>query len=138
MAPRFSVHGAQVLPTKSVYSLISSRSESPGYPPPYDSEHDYNAFANDIEEEAPVRRPRPRREPLPAFDSDPRFQVQTPSPFVRAALLLFIAFLFWLAFSMRKALWVAGGMGLNRRWTRCIKTAHVFESNCASLSILYL
>ena len=104
----------ELLPTESVYSPISSRSESPAYPPPYDGEHDYNAFDNDLEEEAPMRRPRPRREPLPAFDSDPRFRVRTPSPFVRAALLLFIAFLFWLAFTLRKALWVAGGMGLKR------------------------
>jgi len=109
MAPKY-----ELLPTELVYSPISSRSESPAYPPPYDGEHDYTAFDNDLEEEAPTRRPRPPREPLPAFDSDPRFRVRTPSPFVRAALLLFIAFLFWLAFSLRKALWLAGGMGLNR------------------------
>lgn len=58
----------ELLPTESVYIPISSCSESPAYLPPYD---DYIALENDIEDEAPVRRPRPRREPLLAFDSEP-------------------------------------------------------------------
>lgn len=36
---------------------------------------------------------------------DPRFHQPTPAPWKRAALLLFLFFLFWLAFSMRKDLW---------------------------------
>jgi hypothetical protein len=40
---------------------------------------------------------------------DPRFYQPTPSPFKRAALLIFIGFLFWLAFSLRKSVWAAGG-----------------------------
>jgi len=38
---------------------------------------------------------------------DSRFYQPTPSPFKRAALLIFIGFLFWLAFSLRKAAWRA-------------------------------
>ncbi|KDR66314.1 hypothetical protein GALMADRAFT_162182 [Galerina marginata CBS 339.88] len=108
MAPKY-----ELLPTSPAYSLPSSRSESPTYPPPYDAEQEYRPFEHDTEDAAP-RRPRIRREPIPAFDSDPRFRVRTPSPYARAALLLFVAFLFWLAFAMRKALWVAGGMGMNK------------------------
>jgi len=105
----------ELLPTEPVCTPTPSRSESPcTYPPPYDGEPAYHAFENDIEEEAPARRSRPRHEPLPAYDSDPRFRVPTPSPLVRAALLLFIAFLFWLAFGLRKAMWVSGGMGMKR------------------------
>ena len=66
--------------------------------PPYE--------ANDLE-----RRPRRRPDPIPAFDSDPRFRVRTSSPLTRDALLLFIAFLFWLAFNLRRALWIENGMG---------------------------
>ncbi|KAF8960472.1 hypothetical protein BDZ97DRAFT_2060683 [Flammula alnicola] len=109
MAPKY-----ELVPTSPTYSPTSSRSESPTYPPPYDGDHIFHQFDNDVEEEAPIRRPRPRREPIPAFDSDPRFRIRTPSPYARAALLLFVVFLFWLAFSMRKALWIAGGMGMGR------------------------
>lgn len=38
---------------------------------------------------------------------DPRFHPPTPSPYKRAALLLFIVFLFWLAYDFRKAAWEA-------------------------------
>ncbi|KAF8198461.1 hypothetical protein BJ912DRAFT_26719 [Pholiota molesta] len=102
MAPKY-----ELLPT----SPSPSRPESPSYPPPYDGD---SHFDNDVEDDAAVRRPRSRREPIPAFDSDPRFRVRTPSPFARAALLIFVAFLFWLAFSMRKAIWIEGGMGMGR------------------------
>ncbi|KAF9523231.1 hypothetical protein CPB83DRAFT_863232 [Crepidotus variabilis] len=71
-------------------------------------------FAFDVEDEAP-RRPRHRRQPsLPPYDLDPRFRIPTPSPWVRASLIGFILFLFWLAFSMRKAIWIAGGMGMSK------------------------
>ncbi|KAF8068073.1 hypothetical protein FPV67DRAFT_1494802 [Lyophyllum atratum] len=46
---------------------------------------------------------RPRPVALPV---DPRFQRPTPSPWSRAALLLLLAFLFWLAFRLRNAGWV--------------------------------
>ncbi|KAF8995825.1 hypothetical protein BDQ17DRAFT_970551 [Cyathus striatus] len=54
-------------------------------------------------------RPRPRRRrqsPLPAFDSDPRFRIVKPSPWARAALIAFMLFTFYLAFRMRKSLWL--------------------------------
>ncbi|KAF5324282.1 hypothetical protein D9619_011217 [Psilocybe cf. subviscida] len=102
----------ELLPTEPGSSPSTSRSNSPTYPPPeYESEH--NGFSNDLEEEAPLRRPR-ARPVIPAFDSDPRFRVRTPSPYARGALLFLVAFLFWLAFSMRKAIWVAGGMGMSK------------------------
>ncbi|KAF8219989.1 hypothetical protein L208DRAFT_1417353 [Tricholoma matsutake] len=47
---------------------------------------------------------RRRHDPPPT--TDPRFNPPTPSPYTRAALLIFIAFLFWLAFILRKAVWV--------------------------------
>ena len=69
------------------------------YPPPYENEiFDSN---QDVEQEAP-RRSRVRPDPIPSFDSDPRFHQPTLSPYIRAGLLLFTAFLFWLAFDMRK------------------------------------
>ncbi|KAH9478069.1 hypothetical protein JR316_0010306 [Psilocybe cubensis] len=108
MAPKY-----ELLPTEPSYSPSSSRPESPSYPPPYEAEQEYHPFENDIEEEAP-RRPRIRRDPIPPFDSDPRFRIRTPSPFARAALIIFVVFLFWLAFALRKAMWVAGGMGMNK------------------------
>ncbi|KAF5383047.1 hypothetical protein D9615_004791 [Tricholomella constricta] len=46
-------------------------------------------------------RPRP-----PTFPVDPRFHQPTPSPLSRAALLIFLAFMFWLAFHMRQAGWI--------------------------------
>lgn len=103
----------EALPTEPQYNLFSSRVSAPSpsytvYPPLYD-----NTSIQDVEQEAP-RRPRVRREPLPSFDSDPRFHQPTPSPFVRAGLLLFTAFLFWLAFDMRKSMWVESGMGMSR------------------------
>jgi hypothetical protein len=39
---------------------------------------------------------------------DPRFNQPTPSPYARAALLIFVFFLFWLAFSLRKMIWLGG------------------------------
>ena len=59
-------------------------------PPQSESFEKYAAIISDLEDEAP-RRPRfCRAEPLPAFDSDPRFRVKTPSPFARAGLLVLI------------------------------------------------
>ena len=111
----------QPLPTEPQYSpSFSSRVSSPSpshavYPPLYEN----NSFDSnhDIEQEAPQAQPRQRvrRDSIPSFDSDPRFHQPTPSPFVRAALLLFTAFLFWLAFNMRKTMWVESGMGMSRR-----------------------
>lgn len=40
------------------------------------------------------------------YPPDPRFDRPTPSPYARAALLIFMAFLFWLAFALRKATWM--------------------------------
>ncbi|RDB19758.1 hypothetical protein Hypma_013230 [Hypsizygus marmoreus] len=48
---------------------------------------------------------RPRR---PVFPVDPRFEQPTPSPLSRAALLVFIALMFWLAFTLRRAAWIGG------------------------------
>jgi len=101
----------ELLPSEPTYD---SGSESPTYPPPYESESAYLSHL-DVEQEATARRPRRRREHLPAFDSDPRFRMKTPSPYIRAALLIFVVLLFWLAFVMRKALWVAGGMGMGKK-----------------------
>ena len=108
----------QPLPSEPKYSpSFSSRaSSSPSpsysiYPPLYETKSfDSN---QDIEQEAP--RQRVRRDSIPSFDSDPRFHRPTPSPFVRAGLLLFTAFLFWLAFSMRKSMWVESGMGMSKQ-----------------------
>lgn len=107
----------QPLPTEPQYSPpFSSRVSSPSpsravYPPLYEN-HSFDSN-QDIEQEAPCQRVR--RDSIPSFDSDPRFHQPTPSPFVRAALLLFTAFLFWLAFNMRKTMWVESGMGMSRR-----------------------
>lgn len=38
--------------------------------------------------------------------TDPRFNPPTPSPYARAALLIFVALLFWLAYVLRKAVWI--------------------------------
>ena len=97
MAARYEPLPTSPLP-EELYSPTSSSPTSPTYPPPYE--------ANDLE-----RRPRRRPDPIPAFDYDPRFRVCTPSPLTRGALLLFIAFLFWLAFNLRRALWIENGMG---------------------------
>jgi len=107
------------IPTEPQYnnSSFSSRISSPApayavYPPPYES--DLFGSNQDVEEEAPRRSRVRRHDPLPSFDSDPRFHQPTPSPYVRAGLLLFTAFLFWLAFYMRKAIWVEAGMGMRK------------------------
>ncbi|EKM76157.1 hypothetical protein AGABI1DRAFT_115926, partial [Agaricus bisporus var. burnettii JB137-S8] len=38
---------------------------------------------------------------LPTYDSDPRFRQPKPSPYARAALIIFIIVAFYFAFSMR-------------------------------------
>ncbi|KAG6829412.1 hypothetical protein H0H92_004614 [Tricholoma furcatifolium] len=43
-------------------------------------------------------RPRP-----PTFPVDPRFERPTPSPYSRAALLIFLALMFFLAFKLKAA-----------------------------------
>jgi hypothetical protein len=108
----------QPLPTEPQHNpFLCSRvsSPSPSYPvyPPLPENNSFDANHQDIEHEAP--RQRVRRDSIPSFDSDPRFHQPTPSPFVRAGLLLFTAFLFWLAFNMRKTMWVESGMGMSRR-----------------------
>ncbi|KAH0578830.1 hypothetical protein H2248_003027 [Termitomyces sp. 'cryptogamus'] len=50
------------------------------------------------EHELEDARPRP-----PTFPVDPRFERPTPSPWARAALLIFTAFLFWLAFRVGRS-----------------------------------
>ncbi|KAK0441215.1 uncharacterized protein EV420DRAFT_1752520 [Desarmillaria tabescens] len=57
---------------------------------------------DDDEEEVGENETLIRQQPVP---SDPRFDQPTPSPFARAGLLLLVTFLFWLAFSLRKAVW---------------------------------
>ncbi|KAF5349214.1 hypothetical protein D9756_009502 [Leucocoprinus leucothites] len=42
---------------------------------------------------------------LPAYDSDPRFRQPKPSPYARAALLIFILMAFYIAFMMREEIW---------------------------------
>jgi hypothetical protein len=58
---------------------------------------------NPAEAEIGSRR-RARHFPPP----DPRFEMPTPSPWARAALLIWVAFLFWLALRLRQNIWVAG------------------------------
>ncbi|KAG6851600.1 hypothetical protein H0H87_000344, partial [Tephrocybe sp. NHM501043] len=60
-------------------------------------------LVNPPEYELEDARPRP-----PTFPVDPRFEQPTPSPYSRAALLIFLAFLFWLAFRMKQAAGLAG------------------------------
>ncbi|KAF8327998.1 hypothetical protein F5887DRAFT_898295 [Amanita rubescens] len=43
-----------------------------------------------------------------SYTADTRFHQPTPSPYARAALLIFIVFMFWLAFAMRKLMWLGG------------------------------
>jgi len=101
----------------SSFDFCSSTSPPPTiYIPCYNDHSEffekYAAIMRDVEDETP-RRPRFRQaEPLPAFDSDPRFRVKTPSPFARAGLLALIIVLFWWAFHLRKGLWIATGMGM--------------------------
>ena len=66
----------------------------------------YASFTQDVEEDAPT---------LPAYDSDPRFKMATPSPLTRAGLLFLIAFLFWWAVHLRKGIWIASGMGMEKQ-----------------------
>ena len=107
----------QPLPTDSQYSpTLSSRVSSPSpsyavYPPL----HENTSFDSNQDIEHEASRQRVRRDSIPSFDSDPRFHRPTPSPFVRAGLLLFTAFLFWLSFHMRKSMWVESGMGMSKR-----------------------
>ncbi|GLB38877.1 hypothetical protein LshimejAT787_0600390 [Lyophyllum shimeji] len=59
-------------------------------------------LASDAESE---KRPKERvGSPRPP---GPRFHPHTPSPFKRAALVIFALLLFWLALSMRQSLWTA-------------------------------
>ncbi len=100
----------------SSFDFCSSTSAPAIYLPRYNDHSEsfekYAAIIRGVEDGAP-RRPQFRRvEPLPAFDSDPRFRVKTPSPFARAGLLALIIVLFWWAFHLRKGLWIATGMGM--------------------------
>jgi len=40
--------------------------------------------------------------------------METPSPITRAALLALVCFLFWLAFNLKKGVWIATGMGMEK------------------------
>ena len=73
------------------------------------------SFTEDIEEEALMRPRYQRMAPLPAYDSDHRFKMVTPSPLTRAALLFLIVFLFWWAVNLRKGVWIASGMGMENQ-----------------------
>ncbi|KAJ3576379.1 hypothetical protein NP233_g464 [Leucocoprinus birnbaumii] len=44
---------------------------------------------------------------LPAYDSDPRFRQPKPSPYARAALVIFLLVTFYVAFVMRGEIWRA-------------------------------
>ncbi|PPR02087.1 hypothetical protein CVT24_011221 [Panaeolus cyanescens] len=96
----------ELLPTSPSppHSPSSSRS-SLSYLPPYEA---VSPAGGDVEHEAVTRRPVRRRDSIPSLESDPRFRTRQVSPFARAALVAFLLFLFWLAFAMRKALWMAG------------------------------
>lgn len=86
----------------------SSRSLSPAHPYSFDADSDH-----DVEYEAPLNpRTRETRECIRAFHADPRFNPPPPSPLARAALIAFMLFMFWLAFGMRKAVWVDFGAGM--------------------------
>ncbi len=90
-------------------ALPSEPGDSPAlYESPY-------SYAQDIEEEALMRPGYRSVAPLPTYDSDPRFKMVTPSPLTRAALLLLIVFLFWWAVHLRKGLWIASGMGMEKQ-----------------------
>lgn len=62
--------------------------------PTFDGDEPSPEYEHELED----ARPRP-----PTFPIDPRFEQPTPSPWARAALLLFTAFLFWLAFRVGKS-----------------------------------
>jgi hypothetical protein len=61
-----------------------------------------------------VEEKNPRRSSFdvytPPYENDLRFHQPTPSPFARAGVLIFIVFMFWLAFSMRKIVWLGGSV----------------------------
>lgn len=105
---RFSV-GLTLLIMNSKYELLPTKDtgRSPSPLPLHQEEEEvleqmHYRLSNQL---APNTRRRPQP-PLPAFDSDPRFRQPSPSPYARAALLLLLAVLFWLAFSMRRMAWM--------------------------------
>jgi hypothetical protein len=107
-------------------SSLPPQPRKPLYVPPYDldSLSEHVSFLTDIEDDAP-RRPRYRRvDPLPAFDADPRFKMETPSPITRAGLLVLVFFLFWLAFNLRKGVWIATGMGMEKQATEMVDLSY--------------
>ncbi|SJL16551.1 uncharacterized protein ARMOST_20077 [Armillaria ostoyae] len=67
-----------------------------------DDDDNHRMLLSDDDEEDGETETLIHQQPVP---SDPRFDQPVPSPFARAGLLLFVAFLFWLAFSLRKAVW---------------------------------
>ena len=105
---------------------LSPAPTKPLYVPPYDVELiSRNAsFGPDLENDAP-RRPRYLRvDPLPAYDSDPRFKMETPYPITRAALIALVFFLFWLALDLKKGIWIATGMGLEKEGTEMVDLSY--------------
>lgn len=70
-----------------------------------DSDDDTSKPSQDDEHDHLLRKRRPVGTRLEDFPYDPRFRPPAPAPWKRGALLLFIAVMFWLAFSMRKRAW---------------------------------
>jgi len=87
----------QNIPLRSVAPLTYS-----------DNEDDYPY--GDDEEQNLLRRPARSQPPISSYPHDPRFDVPTPSPWARGALLLALAGMFWLAFNMRAG--VLDGLGM--------------------------
>lgn len=108
------------------HERLSPPPTKPLYVPPYDVESlsRHASFGPDLEHDAP-RRPRYHRVgPLPAYDSDPRFKMETPSPITRAALVTLVFFLFWLALDLRKGIWIATGMGMEKEGTEMVDLSY--------------
>jgi hypothetical protein len=91
---------------------------------PYKSESDlFEDDSNDVELNGSISprsptisyndnpRTRETREAIRAFHADPRFHPPQPSVYARAGLLMFMFTMFWLAYAMRKAIWLDFGMG---------------------------
>jgi len=64
----------------------------------------YELLPTEPKDDDDIENGRWRAVPQPI--TDPRFNPPTPSPYARAALLIFVVFLFWLAFTLKKAVWV--------------------------------
>ncbi|KAF7303435.1 hypothetical protein MIND_00572100 [Mycena indigotica] len=97
------------LPTKSVHEPLAVENGAPLHParPSGPTQTDYPAYDDDDDEAVPLRRARPVLDDEEnalgdtAYARDPRFDPPAPSPWKRAALLLIIVALFYLAFRLK-------------------------------------